>query len=406
MRAYSLFHVREVAEWQGVTRRNTSVWLASLLILTGSAQLALAIGPDYQVMPSSSVAGTPVSAVVDFLSNPTANSDFGTGEIFYKYASNGVDYAEILTADHVGSAGSAGYNAFVAIGANNGSAGANIFQEQFLPGAPVSATISNGIGGPTATSNFEDLDIMQVNLGPVVTTSNLFNSIVPMNILNPALYPATLLTNALPQYTTFTQYGYGYAGLAVVGSAGGSTPGYASYDKPFNLRFQDNNVTSVNTTYTSPFNATNFSQNANNPYSEPLVHYSTMAPPNLQLQGGGLQGDSGGPFDYLSSASVTVTNNSNVAINGVIYTDGQFAVFVGGHDTGTNYTATNFTPPGGTTTVSTSLAGNDQYGVYITQANYNWIISEEVPEPSSDLLVLIGGCVLAGFARRSYRRKA
>jgi hypothetical protein len=52
------------------------------------------------------------------------------------------------------------------------------------------------------------------------------------------------------------------------------------------------------------------------------------------------------------------------------------------------------------------LNGDDEYGVYINQANYNWLMSEEVPEPSSDLLVLLGGCALAGFARRAYRRKA
>jgi len=385
------------------TKLRPRQWLASLLVLAGSARLALAIGPDYQVLPSSSA---PASSVVDFMTSATANSDFGTGEIFWKYASNGFDYAEVLTADHVGSAGSAGYNAWVAIGANNNSAGANIFQEQFLPGAPVSATISNGIGGPTATSNFEDLDIMQVQLGSVLTTSNLYNSITPMNLLNPTLYPTTILTNSLPQYNTFTQYGYGYAGLAVVGSAPGSTPGYANYDKPFNLRFQNNVITSINTNNTSPFSASGFSQNGTSPYSEPLVHYSAIAPANALLQGVGLHGDSGGPFDYYSTATVTVTNNSNNPVTGVIDTDGQFAVFVGGPDTGTNYTATNYNPPGGTTTTTTSLNGDDEYGVYINQANYNWLMSEEVPEPSSDLLVLLGGCALAGFARRAYRRKA
>jgi PEP-CTERM motif-containing protein len=383
------------------TKLRPCQWLASLLILTGSAQLALAIGPDYQVMPTASVSGTPASAVVDFLTTAGATSDFGTGDIIAKYASGGQDYADVITADHVAKGGTAAYNAYIAVGANNGSAGANVYQEQFLSGPAVAGVYSNGIGGPAPASNFEDMDIVQINLGSVLTSSNVFNSITPMNILNPALYPTTLFTNVLPQYTTFTQYGYGYAGLTIVGA----TAGYASYDKPFNLRFQNNTVTSVVTNYTSPFSASGPSQNGTNPYSEPLIHYSTSAPPNLQLQGGGLQGDSGGPFDYLSSASVTVTNNSNVAINGTIFNDGQFAVFVGGHDTGTNYTAANFTPPGGTTTAPVSQNGDDQYGVYIDQSNYNWIMSE-VPEPSSDLLVLLGGCVLVGFARRSYRRKA
>jgi len=394
MRTHSLFPLG------GVTK-GKCVWLASLLVLAGSARVALAIGPDYQVMPNASVAGTPVSSVVDFMTTANANSDYGTGDIIAKFAIGGQNYADVLTADHVAKGGTGAYNAFVAIGANGGSAGASIFQETFVPGPAVAGVYSNGIGGAAPASNFEDMDIVQINLGPVLTTSNLFNSITPMSLLNPALYPTTLFTNVNPIFNTFTQYGYGYAGLAV----GGATPGYASYDKPFNLRFQNNKVTLVVTNYTSPFNASGPSQNGTNPYSEPLIHYSTIAPANAQLQGVGLQGDSGGPFDYLSSASVTVTNNSNAAVSGAIFTDSQFAVFVGGSDSGTNFTATNANPPGGTTTVKTTLNGDDQYGVYIDQANYNWIMSV-IPEPSSDLLVLLGGCILAGLVRRTNRRKA
>ena len=398
MRTHSLFQVGEVTNRQGVRTRNTSVWLASLLIVAGSARLALAIGPDYQVVPNAVTASTPASSVVDFLRSNTDTTDNGTGAIFTKFASNGVDYADILTADHVGSDSAAGgYNAWVGIGVNNdtaptaGGATPNLFKEMLL-----------SAGGPNPGVNFEDLNIVQIALGAANNANaiNLFNSIIPMNISSPTinLFGTTGGTNA-----PFTEYGYGYAGKPIV-QAG--TPGYGAYDRPFNVRFQNNKVTFVDTSYANRQTATT-GLNAGNPYSEPLVHFSTIAPTNLLLQGTSFAGDSGGPYDYLSSQQLSVSNYySGQLITNNLYTDYEFAVHVLGAASGAttnllNYDGTTFT------NTKAKLNGDDNSGVYIDQANYNWIESfVVVPEPSSGLLVLVGGCVLAGFARLSNRRNS
>jgi hypothetical protein len=385
--------------------RSISVWLASLLILAGSAQLALAIGPDYQVVPTAVQTSTPVSAVVDFLSTTTSPFDNGTGSIFTKYTSNGMDYADILTADHVGSGGAGGgvgnaalgYNAYVGIGVNNdtaptvGGATPNLFQETLL-----------AAGGPNSGVNFEDLDIVQVTLGAAnnANAMALFNGIAPMNISNPNinLLGATGGTNE-----TFTEYGYGRAGKPIV--QGGSN-GYGAYRRPFNLRFQNNLVTYVDTTYANRVLADTGLNNGNQ-YSEPLVHFSTIAPTNLLLQGTSFAGDSGGPYDYLSSQQLSVSNYYTAQlVTNSVFTDYQFAVHVLGSSSGSKTNLPNY---GGATflNVKAKLNGDDNSGVYIDQANYNWIESfVVVPEPSSGLLVLVGGCVLAGFTRLSNRRKS
>jgi hypothetical protein len=370
-----------------------------LIVLSGPARQALAIGPDYQIVPTALQTTTPASSVVDFLGTATSTSDYGTGSIIDKYWSNGIDYALVLTADHVASdagQGSGAYQDYVAVGPNNDTAGTSIYQEQLLS-APLANGFSIGIGGPNPATNFEDIDIMRIMFGnassPAVTA--LFNSIIPMDISYPGInqFGANGGTNA-----PFTQYGYGYAGQPVVQ---GATAGYASYDRPFNLRFQNNLLTYVNTNYTSPFNSSINSQGAGKPYSEPLAHYNTLAPVNQLNGGAGLHGDSGGPFVYLSSQPVTVTNYSSNPISGRIYTDWQFAVFVGGKDGGTNWTLVNYNPPGGSTTVAATLNGDDQYGVYIDQSNYNWIesIMGSVPEPATTTILAVGGSLLLLYRR-------
>ena len=130
------------------------------------------------------------------------------------------------------------------------------------------------------------------------------------------------------------------------------------------------------------------------------MHYNTLAPVNGLQGGAGLQGDSGGPFAYLSSQAVTVSNNyTGTIISGRIFSDYQFAVFAGGSDSGTNWTLPNYTPPGGTTSVKATLNGDDQYGVYIDQANYNWIESV-IPEPSMAAIFAVGGSALVLYRRR------
>jgi len=366
--------------------------------MAGSARLALAIGPDYQVVPSAVTASTTASSVVDFLRASTDTTDNGTGSIINKFASNGVDYAMVLTADHVGSDSAAGgYQAWVGIGVNNDTgptaAGAtpNLFKETLL-----------AAGGPNPGANFEDLDVVLIALGAVGSSNaiNLYNSITPMHISSPVInqFGTTGGTNA-----SFTEFGYGYAGKPIV-QAG--TPGYGAYDRPFNVRFQNNKVTFVDPTYANRQTATT-GLNSGNPYSEPLVHFNTLAPTNLLLQGTSFAGDSGGPYDYLSSQTMIVSNYyTGQIITNSSFTDWQFAVHVLGAASGST---TNLLDYNGTTftNVKAKLNGDDNSGVYIDQANYNWIQSfVAVPEPSSVLLVLFGGGVLTGFARLSNRRKS
>jgi hypothetical protein len=397
MRTRSSFHLGDVTKHRGVPSRNTGIWLASLLILAGSARLALAIGPDYQVVPNAVTASTPASSVVDFLRASTDTTDNGSGSVINKFASNGVDYAMILTADHVGSDSAAGgYNAWVGIGVNNdtaptaGGATPNLFKETLL-----------AAGGPNPGVNFEDLDIVLITLGAANNANviSLYNSLLPMNISSPTInqFGTTGGTNA-----PFTEFGYGYAGKPIV-QAG--TPGFGAYDRPFNLRFQNNKLTFVDPTYANRQLATT-GLNAGNPYSEPLAHFNTIAPTNLLLQGTSFAGDSGGPYDYLSLQTMIVTNSyTGQIITNSSYTDWQFAVHVLGAASGSttnllNYNGTSFT------NIKAKLNGDDNSGVYIDLANYNWIKSfAAIPEPSSGLLVLFGGCVLAGFACRSNRRK-
>lgn len=370
----------------------------SLLLVTGSVRLAQAIGPDYQILPTSLQSSTTASSVVDFLTSSTSTTDDGTGTIINKYSSNGMDYAQILTADHV--AGVGGYTDWVGLQVNNdkqptaGGATPNLFQEQLL-GAQPAGGYSLGIGGPNPAMNFEDIDIVQITLGAATNAyvSSLFGGIAVMHISSPAINQlATLGTNSLAY--TFTEYGYGYAGKPIVQ---GTTPGYAPYDRPFNLRFQNNTLTGITTNYTQPGNKVPAGSQNSGAYSEPLVQWKKIAP-STQFQGTSLAGDSGGPYVYLNSQSLSITNYSGAAVRGSIYTDYQFAVHVLGTATGTNWTTFNYNSTNNSTTGKAKLNGDLNEGVFIDQANYNWIMSI-VPEPSPAAIFATGVSVLF-FARR------
>jgi hypothetical protein len=353
-----------------------------LLILSGSAQLALAVGPDYQVAPGALVTGSTVSSVVDFLNAPNANTDFGTGTVISKYRSGGDYYCNVLTADHVACDGPGGYNAYVGFLLNGGILSGNVFQSSLL-----------AAGGPNPGVNFEDMAIVKIKLGGN-DVGTLYNSIAPMDISNPAVNQLASGLNGIN--STFSQYGYGYAGVpGTYGTAANpavTKPGYQPKDVPYNLRFQDNTLTSVDTAYTAQgYTVPAASSNTFATYNEPTLHYKAVAPPNAQFQGAHMSGDSGAPMVYLNSQQTSATNSANTVFTGNVFTDWQYGVIVASTKTGTNAPGL----PGNT------LNGDDEWGVFIDAGNYNWIISY-VPEPSCGILFLLGGWTwVAVFRGRS-----
>jgi hypothetical protein len=68
-------------------------------------------------------------------------------------------------------------------------------------------------------------------------------------------------------------------------------------------------------------------------------------------------------------------------------------------------TLPNYNPPGGTLTSGATLNGEDQFAVYIDQANYSWIqsIIASVPEPATTTMLVVGGSVLLLFRNRRPR---
>jgi hypothetical protein len=354
-------------------RRQSAGLLTTCLAVVGAGQLAVAIAPIDQVVPDSYRfnAGPPVTdyslySVVDFGTTANPAGDYGTGEIVAKTTDGANFYAYILTADHVACVGGYGNN-FVGIGVNNGVNTGTWLQDSLV-----------AAGGPAAVPgvNFEDLAIVRVNL-----TGNqaLWNALTPLQLANPSQRP-TQVGNL------FTEYGYGLTGTPGTFNPTnrtplvGGTPGYASAASDFQLRFQDNTVAALLNNQNGGA-AKPTSNNAGNNYIEPLLAWDVVAPANANFQGTSFGGDSGGPYLTSFPSSITI-NRGGTNYNGILLTDYIDAVHVLGNDP--------------------SLNGDVNDGVFINQANYDWIISE-VPEPSSLAVMAAGSCVACLWYRRSSR---
>ena len=343
--------------------------IAACLALAGTAQLAPAIAPSDQVVPDANLINPDpddpnysLYSIVDITQNSDGTGTSGTGSIIDTYVSNNVDYAYVLTADHVADIG--GYKNYVGIGVNNGSwthgypAG---FQETLV-----------ATGGPNTNTYFEDIAIMRVTLGAQATASALFDSITPLNVANPFLMATT-------NGQQITEYGYGLTGNA--GTFGG-TAGYSSTSVPYYLRFQNNTVLNITAIGDAGYKDVPDSLNPTN-YSEPLLNWKVVAPANNNLSGTSFGGDSGGPYLTTSSTLIPVTRNGIIISNYNEQTDYIDAIHVLGYDP--------------------SLNGQTNSGVYIDQANYNWIMTQ-IPEPSTLALAVTALCVagacVAGFSSR------
>ncbi len=380
MRTRTSFHVGEVTKCQGVTRRNTNVWLASLLIVAGSARLAMAIGPQYQTIGDPPPAGT-LNDVV-FLDGATAS---GTGSVIGEStpdANGNVDLA-ILTADHVASAVAGGT-------CNFGSDATNAP----LLTLPLSATyksfkLVDAVNNPLGLR--EDLAIMLV---PNVAPNPLF---APANnfLLAPfaAAPPAANKTNVVSQ--KFTELGYGFGG-----TYNPATATYISDNAPGTRRFQNNTVTKI------------FGNASDGTYFNPLVNWQNLAP---SAAGGGASfgGDSGGPYltggasaalnatwvtntpSFNGAANPPLDTNTAISIN-LSYTDYESAVHVSGDP--------------GAKVVDGTTGG---YGIPLVQTGdlttgtYDWAEFYAnnpimIPEPASFVLVALGGfsLLLLGYRRR------
>jgi len=213
--------------------------------------------------------------------------------------------------------------------------------------------------------------MVRVTVGDLVNNAAalaVYNSVVPLQVANPMTRPTNV-------GDIFTEYGYGDTGTTFV--SGGGTAGYAQADSNFIKRFQNNTVVQITGNVAAPNNG--------GIYTEQQVIWNTIAPANNNGQGTSFAGDSGGPYLTSFPSNITITRNgSQVTIPNVL-TDFIDAV----HVWGTTRTI-------GAQTVK--LNGDQNGGVYINQADYNWIETNlancGVPEPSSATALLIGSLAL------------
>jgi hypothetical protein len=321
--------------------------------------VALAGAPADQIVSPDPPGGS-LYSVVDFLLNG-ANSDNGTGSIINKYVdTNGIGHFCVLTADHV----IAGNVNRVAVGSNGGAP------------PPASQILSYTIvarGGSTGTEDMALVDATVGNLSTTPAALTLYNNVTPLQVANPSQRPVH--TNDL-----FTEYGYGNTGVAVNDPTRplGQRDGYSVVNSSFVKRFQNNTVLGITGDLASPGG-----------YTEEQVLWNTVAPANNNGYGTSFGGDSGGP--YLSSYPSQITVNRGGTNIGILnLTDYIVAVHLGG-------TTVQFNG------VDTKFNGMGNWGAYIDQDDYNWMLPC-IPEPSGFVFAALGGVWLLIRRRRGSER--
>jgi hypothetical protein len=323
--------------------------IAAVGVFACLSSAAYAIAPSDQVIVPTP--GSSLYSVVDLFQGPNPTTDTGTGSIIGKMQVGDLGFFCVLTADHVITGGAN----YIGVGTSGGVPPPPSQRLQF-------ATVAAG-----GASGTEDLRIGSVTVGDIVhnpTAAAVYNSVVPLQVANPMTRP--LRVNDL-----FTEYGYGDTGTATMV---GGTPGYMRTASDFIQRFQNNSVLQITANMAAP----------NPPYVEQQVLWNIVAPANNNGQGASLAGDSGGP--YLSSfpSNTTIMRNGN-PLSISILTD----FIVGVHAFGNN--------------AAVILNGDQSGGVYINQADFNWIennmICGPLPEPGSGGLLVIGSVGLAFWRR-------
>jgi hypothetical protein len=335
--------------------------VATGLVLSAAVPLAWAIAPSDQTVGFQfDTANSPYYSVVEIAQNADGSGGTGTGAIIGKATIGSSEYAYVLTADHVADMG--GYNNFVGLGVCDDSWTARNsqgFQETLV-----------AAGGPNPTSYFEDLAIMRIDL---TAYPGVYTSLTPLNVVNPSQSSGP---------SSFTEYGYGDTGAP--GVTGNGVAGYSQVNRDFTLGFQNNTTLGLTITNYTAQVASNISLNANKPYQEPLLEWTAVAPANNFLQGTSFPGDSGGPYLSTLGTLIPVNRGGTVISNYSEMSDGLDAVHVLG-----------FSP---------SLNGQTNDGVYINQANYDWIMSQ-IPEPSAASLVMAGICLATACGAVLSRRR-
>jgi len=366
MRTRTSFRMGQVIKCQGARTRNTGVWLASLLIVAGSAQLALAIGPANQTISPQD--NSVVRLLDGSATGNAAGANFdGTGSIIDNMDINGQGWFCVLTADHVvSSTGAQGGALANSVGIAFGNSANNNGSSAYLV-ANQSKIFRGGVGG------LEDLAVVGV----------------PYGAFNPAFnsYAISLQVAGSPTNQLFSDIGFG--------NQGNLTPtGYQAQGLYGTQRFLNDAIDTITPVQAQPGGYT---------YAAALWTIDNPNGAGAHIgSGSAFDADSGSPYFAISngaSALVTnlvfqnTTNNTTVFYN----TDGEFAVHTFGSGT------TNM-PPSTIANQTFKAFGNTNGGVALFQPEINWIETEcaLVPEPSSVTLVIFG---MAGLflARRRAR---
>jgi hypothetical protein len=390
-----------------------------LLVLAGSARLALAIGPDYQVTPDTfdnmgNFSGVPapwgtLNDTVRLLGGTTngATANLGSGTVIGVQPDPtlaGVDDVAILTANHVAVGGvtlatfGVGINAPAPYGYNAWALTLNVL--------PVYQTFSLGISANNPQGLPEDMSIVEAQVAPAVLANpgpaNPWNAyaasewnLVAANTINPVLWPSAIPAATPTNVPSMTLP----ASVPFSISGGYGQGGQYNFN---NNTYQATQPSSVRRFMNGTVNST-FGPSVNNVsgYFEPLVGWPGQAPSNAGV-GAALPGDSGSGYLVNTNypVSILVTNFDNIS---GIMTNNTSGI--------TNYITLNATRDvaaeewGGTS----EMVGNGgmDYGVPLTSnslvwadtyADSPWLVS--VPEPGSFLLVVLGTLTLLQFVRR------